>query len=209
VDLLDRLLKRKRVGAKNPVFVEAGRRGGIRSGEVRRARAERRRSLEVEASPTAATDASDTIRESFTGDPTELAEKVSVLLEAPMEPGSLEPIEPTASPASMEPLSGEEMEEEGGAPEVSVLSSLERALEEAELSDITSVLPSPQHIEKAKEELEDIKYMFEIPYTMSILEKLSNRGAGEAKTPEAIELDIKASKEEVGRLDEEVRRILR
>lgn len=104
-------LKRKRVGAKNPVFVEAGRRGGIRSGEVRRARAERRRSLEAEASPT------------------EVAERVKALLRTPMEPGPSEPIEVTASPASMEPIPREEMEEEGGAPEASAFSSLYHALE--------------------------------------------------------------------------------
>jgi len=162
-------LKRKKPGAKNPVFVEAGRRGGIRSGQVRRARAERRRSMKAEASPTAATDASDTIRESFTGDPTKVAEKVAAILEIPIESRSLEPIEVTASHASMEPSSGEEMEEEGGALEGSALSSLEPALEEteaklsdikqirerpeAELTDIKSMLPSPQLLEKAMEEL--------------------------------------------------------
>jgi len=135
-------LKRKRVGAKNPVFVEAGRRGGIRSGEVRRASAEQRRLMEAEASPTAATDASDGINESFSVSPTELAERVKALLRTPMELGSLEPI------------LGEEMEEEGGAPEVSVHSRLERALEEteAELSDIRRLLPSQQHVEKARRE---------------------------------------------------------
>ena len=210
--LLDRLLKRNNPGAKNPVFVEAGRRGGIKSGQVRRARAEQRRSMEAEASPTAATVASDTIRESFTVDPTEVAERVKALLETSMEPGSLEPIEPTASPPlQTETFPAEETTEEGGALEGSVLSSLEPALEatESELSDIRSVLPSPQNIEKAKEELEEIRYIFKIPYTLSILEKLSNMGAGKVKAPEENEQDIEASKEEARRVDEEVDRILR
>jgi len=223
VKLLDKLLKRKNPGVKNFVFVEAGRRGGIRSGEVRRAKARQRRSM-AEASPTAATDASDGINESFTVSPTEVAEKIAALLGTPMEPRSLKPIEVTASPASMEPISGEEMEEEGGALEVSVLSSLEPALEvtevelsdikqilerpEAELTDIKSMLPSPQLVEKAMEELEYVKPVFKIPYTLSIFEKLSNRGAGKGRISEESEKGVEVSKEEVSSLAEEVKRIL-
>lgn len=204
-------LRRKRVEAKNPVFVEAGRRGGIRSGEVRRARAERRRSMEAEASPTAATDASDDINESFSLSPTEIAERVKALLRTPMEPGPSEPIEVTASPASMEPILGEEMEEEGGAPEASVHSSLERALEEteAELSDIKRILPSPQLIEKAREELEYVKYIYDIHYTLSILENLAKRGAGKVENPEGVDQGNEASRKGARDLTEEVKRILK
>lgn len=186
-------LKRKKPRAKNPVFVEAGRRGGIRSGQVRRAKAEQRRLLEEGISPT------------------ELAEKVAAILKTPIEPRSLEPIEETASPATVELVPAEETTEEVGTPEASVLSSLERALDEAksELSDIRRLLPSQQHVEKAMEELEYIKHIFEIPYTMSILEKLSNRGAGEVKAPEEVERGIEALREEAKRVNEEVDRILR
>ena len=198
-------LKLMRVGAKNPVFVEAGRRGGIRSGEVRRVRAEQRRLMEEGISPT------------------ELAERVKALLRTPMEPGSLEPIV-TASPASMEPIPGEEMEEEGGAPEVSVHSSLERALEateaelsdikqirertEAELTDIKRILPSPQLIEKAREELEYVKYLYDIHCTLGILENLAKRGAGKVENPEDIDQGNEASRKGARDLTEEVKRIL-
>jgi len=200
-------LRRKRVGAKNPVFVEAGRRGGIRSGEIRRARAEQRRLMEEGISPT------------------ELAEKVAALLETPMEPGPMEPIEVTASPASMEAIHGEEMEEEGGALEAPAPSRLERTLEEtetepseikqiresteAELAEIRSMLPSSQHIEKAREELEEIKYIFNTTYTSSILEKLAKIGAGKVENPEDIDQGNEASRKGARNLTEEVRRILR
>jgi len=185
-------LKLKRVGAKNPVFVEAGRRGGIRSGEIRRARAEQRRLMEEGISPT------------------ELAEKVAALLETPKEPGPMEPIEVTASPASMEAIHGEEMEEEGGALEPPAPSRLERALEEteAELSDIRRLLPSQQHVEKAMEELEYVKHMFEVPCTLSILEELSKRGAGKVENPEDIDQGNEASRKGASDLTEEVKRIL-
>jgi len=194
VKLLDKLLKRKNLGVKNPVFVEAGRRGGLRSGEVRRAKAERRRSMEAEASPTVATDASDTIREGFTVSPTKLAEEVAVLLKTPSETGPMEPIEVTVPPTKMEAAPAEEMIEEGGALEGSVLSSLEPALEEteAELTDTKSMLPSPQLVEKAMEELEHVKqHVFEIPYTLSILEKLSNRGAGKVEETRSVSEEVK------------------
>ncbi len=204
--LLDKL-KRKRPGAKNPVFVEAGRRGGIKSGQVRRARAEQRRLLE-EGSP-----------------PTELAEKVAALLKKPRKPSSMESIEAENSLTSVELAPSEEKGGEGGTHEDLALSSLERALDEAEsevsrlrkacemkeseLLDMRRLLPSPQHIEKAMDELEYVKYLFEIPYTLSILEKLSNIGAGKVKTPEESEKCVEASKEEAMRVDEEVDRILR
>lgn len=224
--LLDKLLKRKNPGVKNPVFVEAGRRGGIRSGEVRRAKAEARRLMEEGVSPTAATDASNGINESFSVSPTELAEKVAALLENPGEPDPMEPIEVMAPPNTMESASAEEMTEEGGALEDSILSSLEPALEEteaelsdikqirerteAELTDIKRILPSPQLVEKAMEELEHIKqHVFEIPYTLSILEKLSNRGAGKVRTSEVSEKGVEVSKEETRSVAEEVKRILR
>lgn len=149
--------------------------------------------MEAEASPTAATDASNGINESFTGDPTNLAEKVLALLETSREPGPMEPIEAIDQPTTAELAPAEEMTEEGGALEGSFLSSLEPALEatEAELSDIRRLLPSQQHVEKAMEELEHVKqHVFEIPYTMSILEKLSNRGAGKVRTSEESEKGV-------------------
>ena len=71
------------------------------------------------------------------------------------------------------------------------------------------MLPSLQLVEKAMEELEYVNHVFKISYTLSILEKLSNRGAGNAKTPEVIEKGIEASRKESGALIEEVKRILR
>ena len=186
-------LKRKRVGAKNTMFVEAGRRGGLRSEEVRRARAEQRRLMEVSA--------------------IEVAERVKALLRTPMEPGSSEPI------------LGKEREEEGGAPEASVHSSLERALEEtevelsdmkqirerteAELADIKRILPSPELIEKAREELEYVKYLYDIHYTLSILENLANRGGvGKVENLEGVDQGDEALRKGAGDLTEAVKRIL-
>ena len=193
------------------MFVEAGRRGGLRSGEVRRARAEQRRAMEAGASPTTATDASEGITESFTGDPTKLAEKVPALLETPSETGPMEPIEVTAPPTTMEPAPTEEMTEEGGALEGSALSSLEPSLEEteAELSDIRRLLPSQQHVEKAMEELEYVKHMFDVPCTLSILEELSKRGAGKVENPEDIDQGNEALRKGAMDLTEEVKRILK
>ena len=205
MEVLDKLLKRKKPKVKNPVFVEAGRRGGIRSGEVRRAKVKQKRSTGADA--------------------TKVAVEVAALLKTPTEPGFKEPIEPTASPPiQMERVHTEEAMEEGVAPESPVLSSLERTLEEAkaelsfikqvrerteaELRDIKRIMPSPQLIDKAREELEDVKYIFTMPYTVGILENLSKRGAGKVKTLEEIERGIEASRKEERDLREEVKRIL-
>jgi len=50
--------------------------------------------------------------------------------------------------------------------------------------------------------------VFEIPCTLSILEKLSNRGAGEVRASEESEKGVEVSRGETWSVSEEVKRIL-
>lgn len=185
--LLDRLLRRKKPGAKNPVFVEAGRRGGIRSGEVPRARAKQRRSMGAEVSPTEPEPAkmeqeevSDLVKKLLQ----EVVEEAAPL-EAPMEPGPMEPIEATAS-IQIRAEAAPREEEGEAALEASVLSRLEQALgeAEAEVSRIRRIR------EKAEVELSRMRVMFQTPPAQD-LEGRGERVGGKSRTNAATSLSMR------------------